>query len=147
MAPRLKRVRAHYEVIAMSGIETQLLRIRIKPGKTAQVVEFIRRLLERRDEALDALKREGMLVESIFLERLDRQDYLYYYVKAGNISRASAIHAEAEDPLTAEIRAFVEETWGEISSPEPLLDLDLITPALLEAGSGSRGRLPFQAPE
>lgn len=127
--------------------ETQLLRIRIKPGKTARVVDFIRGLLERRSEALAALKREGMLVESFFLERHAQGDYLYYYVKSTDLRQASAVHMHAEDRLTAQIREFVAETWGDISSPEPLLDLDLLPREWLPAGSEPLRRLPVQAPE
>jgi len=127
--------------------DTQLLRIRIKPGKTPRVVAFIASIRERRSEALEALEREGMLVESFFLERLEQGDYLYYYVKTGNLPRANAIHMGATDVLTSEIREFVEETWGGISSPEPLLDLDLITGTHPEPGSGPHERLPVQAPE
>ena len=49
--------------------QTQLLKIRIRPGKTKQVVEFLRGLMDRKEESLDALRREGMMVESMFLEQ------------------------------------------------------------------------------
>jgi hypothetical protein len=127
--------------------DTQLLRIRIKPGKTARVVDFIRSLLKRRSEALEALKREGTLVESFFLERQEQGDYLYYYVKAESLRRAYAVHMDAQDPLTSEIREFVEDTWATISSPEPLLDLDLIPRETSPTQSGPLARLPVQAPE
>lgn len=106
--------------------QTQLLKIRIRPGKTNQVVEFLRDLVARKDESLEALRREGMVVESLFLERRDEADFLYYYVKAKDLGHASQVNMQATDPLTLEIRKFVSETWGDVSSPEPLLDLDLI---------------------
>jgi hypothetical protein len=106
--------------------QTQLLKIRIRPGKTRQVMEFLRSLQERKASSLEAMRREGMMVESIFLEQRDDGDYLYYYVKAQDLVHANQINLESNDPLTLEIRKFVTETWGEISSPEPLLDLDLI---------------------
>lgn len=106
--------------------DSQLLKIRIKPGKTPQVVGFFKGLLQRQPEALAALRKEGIIVESFFLERRDQWDYLYYYVKSGSIPMASRIHGESRDPLIEAVRAFIAETWDEISSPEPLLDLDLI---------------------
>lgn len=122
--------------------DTQLLKIRIKPGKTAQVADFIRGMKDRMEEALDALAREEMMVESFFLERHAGGDYLYYYVKARSIARANELHMRATDRLTEEIRNLVAETWADVASPEPLLDLDLI-PARPDIGS----RLPVQAPE
>lgn len=109
--------------------QTQLLKIRIRPGKTERVVEFLRELAERKDDSLEALRREGMVVESLFLERRDDADYLYYYVKARDLAHANEINMRATDPLSLAIREFVSETWGDVASPEPLLDLDLIPDA------------------
>lgn len=106
--------------------QTQLLKIRIRPGKTSAVIDFLRSLRERQDLSLAALRREGMVVESMFLERRDDADYLYYYAKAHDLTQASQVNMQATDPLAQEIRAFIMDTWDHIVSPEPLLDLDLI---------------------
>jgi hypothetical protein len=106
--------------------ETQLLKIRIRPGKTSKVIDFLRSLKERKDLSLEALRREGMVVESMFLERRDDADYLYYYAKARDLAQASQVNMQATDPLAMEIRDFISDTWDHIVSPEPLLDLDLI---------------------
>lgn len=106
--------------------ETQLLKIRIRNGKTDEVVRFIRSLRDRQDLALEALRREGMVVETMFLERHDQGDYLYYYAKARDLAHANNVNMLATDSLAMEIRRFVSETWDHIVSPEPLIDLDLI---------------------
>lgn len=106
--------------------ESQLLKIRIRPGKTSQVISFLRSLKDRKDLSLEALRREGMVVETMFLERRDDADYLYYYAKARDLAQASQVNMQATDPLAMEIRNFISETWDHIVSPEPLLDLDLI---------------------
>jgi Family of unknown function (DUF6176) len=109
--------------------ETQLLKIKIRPGKTEQVVQFLRSLQERESQSLEALRREGMVVESMFLERHPDGDTLYYYVKARSLMHANEVNMQATDSLTLEIRKFVSDTWGHIVSPEPLFDLDLIKEA------------------
>lgn len=106
--------------------ESQLLKIRIRPGKTPAVIDFLRSLRERKDLSLEALRREGMMVESMFLERRDDADYLYYYAKSRDLALAAQRNMESDDPLTLEIRGFIADTWDHIVSPEPLLDLDLI---------------------
>lgn len=106
--------------------ETQLLKIRIRNGKTEEVVKFIRSLRDRKDLALEALRREGMVVETMFLERHDQGDYLYYYAKARDLAFANHVNMQATDSLAMEIRRFVSETWDHIVCPEPLIDLDLI---------------------
>ena len=126
--------------------QTQLLKIRIRPGKTEQVVDFLRTLMDRKDESIEALRREGMVVESLFLERRDEADYLYYYVKAKDLAEATQVNLRATDPLTLEIRKFVSETWGDVASPEPLLDIDLIPDnafqAAPEAAAGAEPAKP-----
>ena len=125
--------------------QTQLLKIRIRPGKTEQVVDFVRSLGDRRDDAMAALRREGMMIESLFLERREDGDYLYYYVKARNLAEANDINMRSNDPLTLEIRRFVADTWGDMASPEPLLDLDLI-PETGESKAGKKkGNIPANA--
>jgi hypothetical protein len=130
--------------------ETQLLKIKIRPGKTAAVVEFMRSLKAREDLSLEALRREGMVVESMFLERRDDGDFLYYYAKAHDLALANQVNMEATDPLTVEIRSFITETWDYIVSPEPLLDLDLIQeekPARTRARrSKPKGQSSIQTP-
>jgi hypothetical protein len=119
--------------------ETQLLKIRIRPGKTAAVIDFLRSLKAREDLSLEALRREGMVVESMFLERRDDADYLYYYAKARDLAQASQVNMQATDPLAQEIRAFISDTWDHIVSPEPLLDLDLIREEAEPAGAAPNG--------
>ena len=106
--------------------ETQLLKIKIRAGKTDRVIEFLRSLKARKELALEAMHREGMIIESMFLERRDDGDYLYYYAKSPDLMRANQVNMQATDALTLEIRAFVAETWDHITSPEPILDLELI---------------------
>ena len=106
--------------------QSQLLKIRIRPGKTPAVLDFLRSLQEREDLSLEAMRREGMVVENMFLERRDDGDYLYYYAKARDLARAAQVNMQATDALSMEIRNFIAETWDHIASPEPVLDLDLI---------------------
>jgi hypothetical protein len=120
--------------------QTQLLKIRIRPGKTERVVEFLRQVAERKEESLEALRREGMMVESMFLERREEADYLYYYVKSKDLAHAAQFNLQATDALTLEIRCFVSETWGDVSSPEPLLDLDTIPEPETRGNSRVRGK-------
>jgi hypothetical protein len=128
--------------------ESQLLKIRIRPGKTGAVIDFLRSLKDRQDLSLEALRREGMVVESMFLERRDEADYLYYYARARDLAQASQVNMQANDALAQEIRAFIVDTWDHIVSPEPLLDLDLIREEAFreEAAPKPRPRRKPQAP-
>jgi hypothetical protein len=125
--------------------ETQLLKIKIRPGMTEKVVQFIQSLKEREEACIEGLRREGMIVESLFLERGEEFDYLYYYVKSKDLAHAYEINMQSSDPLTCEIRKFISDTWGTIASPEPLLDLNVIPEAPRKARSA--GKLARMADE
>ncbi len=126
--------------------ESQLLKVKIRAGKTDQVVEFLRTLQERGNQSLEAMRREGMMVESMFLERQNDADYLYYFVKAKSLLHANEINLQSTDALTLEIRKFISETWGHIVSPEPLLDLDLIPDEHIKPLRTRRKTKPSVAP-
>lgn len=57
------------------AIKSELVSFAVKPGKEARAEEWMRLLVERRDECIETLAREGMQYESIF--RLHRGGRLY----------------------------------------------------------------------
>ena len=63
-------------------METQCLKIKIKPGMTEKLIEYLKGLDPA--EVNEVLKLETMVVETLFLERADSSDYLLMYAKAEN---------------------------------------------------------------
>jgi hypothetical protein len=59
-----------------------------KPGKTEEFLAFAARL--RRDEVAASLAREGMLVETMMLERTGDGDFVVFYTRARDLAAANA---------------------------------------------------------
>lgn len=61
----------------------ELTRFRIKKGKSHRVDEWLAVLNERMPEVLLTLEDEKMFVETIFREKTEEGDFLYWYVVQG----------------------------------------------------------------
>ncbi len=103
--------------------QLQLLKIRIKPGMTENVVGFIRGLGQRHNEVTDTFLREGMRSQSFFLERHSDGDWLYYLARADDLMQAALAHEKADDLLTQQANDLVQKGWADIHAPELLCDL------------------------
>lgn len=105
--------------------QLQLLRIRIKPGMTEDVVRYIQGLGRRNAEVTAAFVSQGMQTQSFFLERRSDGDWLYYLARAEDLLRAALVHEQSDDALATEGRELVEKAWADIHAPELLCDLEM----------------------
>ena len=109
--------------------ETQLLKVKIKPGQTQAAQQFIKFMNEQRESCLNTCRQEGMVVESLFFESTSAGDFLYLYAKARNLEKADQVFKESTEPINNQVKEFIEQTWEETTALEPLLHLDLIEEA------------------
>jgi len=109
-----------------SSVKSLCVRVPLKEGSTESVKEWFRTLMDRREETLESLKNEGVVVESAFLDQRPEGDFLIYYMRAADIEKALAVFQNS----TLAIDAYHKECWGkycgEPASLEQLLDLDTI---------------------
>ncbi len=103
--------------------QLQLLRIRLKPGTTPKVIQFVRELGMRNSEVTQGFAREGMQSQSFFLERRDDGDWLYYLARAEDLMQAAIAHEQAGGPLAETGRELMAAAWADINAPELLCDL------------------------
>jgi hypothetical protein len=103
---------------------SQLLRIKIKPGKTGEVLDWLKGLTQR-PEALEAMRRETMIIESAFFERVYTDDYLLFYTKAESMDKVME-QAASSIPFTLELNQFIQENWVEMVPLETVFHLDRI---------------------
>ncbi|NPV93200.1 MAG: hypothetical protein HPY50_20760 [Firmicutes bacterium] len=104
--------------------QTQCLKIKLKPGTTDYVLDFIRNL--DREEVYEVLRLETMVVETLFLERTRDADYLIMYAKAESLIRANEAMVNSGHPHFESLKKFTDETWGEITAFELLADYERI---------------------
>lgn len=64
-------------------MNVELTRFKVKEGKTEKVDEWIKFLNENMKDVLVTLEGEKMYVETIFRERLNGTEYLYWYSVQG----------------------------------------------------------------
>ncbi|MGG4199629.1 DUF6176 family protein [Peribacillus frigoritolerans] len=65
-------------------MNVELTRFRIKEGKSERVDEWLKFLNENMNDVLITLKAEKMYVETIFRERLNGDEFLYWYSVQGS---------------------------------------------------------------
>ena len=61
------------------AMKVELTRLRIVPGKSARVDEWLQTIKERVQEAVQTLDREKMKIEVIFRERIGDEEYLSWF--------------------------------------------------------------------
>ncbi|AMM91664.1 DUF6176 family protein [Peribacillus simplex] len=64
-------------------MDVELTRFRIKEGKSERVDEWLKFLNENMNDVLITLEAEKMYVETIFRERLNGDEFLYWYSVQG----------------------------------------------------------------
>ena len=103
--------------------DIQCLKIEIKPGKTDYVAEWIRGLTDRDLAGLnEVLANEGMIVETIFLDRTPKADYLLLYQRAESLVKANEVFNASTHPVDEAVRAFIAETWADVQPLALLID-------------------------
>ena len=72
-------------------METICIRAKIKAGMLEETRKWFKTLIERSDETLQTLENEGVIVESVFLDKFGDDFYLIYYMKAENLEHAREV--------------------------------------------------------
>ena len=114
-----------------SDMETRAFRIKLKPGSRERVREWAEHITRRKEEALETLRDEGVLLECFFLEQRDDDDYLIGIMTATSFDRSQAVVQESTHDIDAYHRAFQREAWESVEVLERLAELQRLdeTPA------------------
>ena len=103
--PEIKKHVTSTQVNAMKSI---CVRVALKEGTTEAVRDWFRTLIDRREETLESLKNEEVIVESAFLDRQPDGDFLIYYMRAQDIEKAMAVFQNS----SLAIDAYHKSCWG-----------------------------------
>jgi len=104
--------------------EVQCLRIKLVPGTAERVSRFLRGLEDGPEEVARSLDAEGIVSESLFLERADEGEFLIFITRAHDLEAASAAFEDSSLPLDVETRRMIAETWEDARPLELLADLE-----------------------
>lgn len=97
--------------------------IQLKPKALTHVSAWQAELNARKDEAIETLKAEGVLVESWFYLELEGNDYLLAYTRAENIEKAHALARNSHFPIDQVHQQF-KSNWLKVIPAKLLLDLE-----------------------
>lgn len=101
-------------------METQCVRIPLKPGKTDRFLIWLDTVRPRVAEMHESMTREGVVFEAMFLERAESGDAIVFYMRAKNLAAAQAAFASSALPIDVETQATINECW-DTSRAAPLV--------------------------
>ncbi len=108
-------------------MEVRCIKVKLRKNSLNQVRNWFSVLLSRKDEVLETLRKENIIVESAFLDRIGNIDYLIYYIKSPDIKRALEVFKNS----CLSIDEFYKKKWRELCEEsvvlDVLLDVDLLT--------------------
>jgi hypothetical protein len=105
-------------------LQTKCIKIKLKPDSLEQVREWALTINSRKDEAIETLRREGIIIESVFLDKTSEGDFLIYYVKAKDLEDAKKAFQRSTVAIDEYHRQFKKETWDDFNNLEVLVDLE-----------------------
>ena len=107
--------------------ETRCFKIKLKPNSLEKVREWAQTLNARKPEALATLRDQGVILETVFLDRTSEGDFLIYLMKAESFERAQEAVKNSVHAIDAYHQNFKKETWLDGEKLEMLVDLDRIS--------------------
>lgn len=103
--------------------EVICVKVRLKPESLERVRAWAFEINTRRLEAMETLAREGVWIESVFLDSHAGGDDLVYYMRADSVERATAAAVDSTASIDAFHKNFKREAWSEVRMLELLVDL------------------------
>ena len=105
-------------------MDTQCVKIRLKPDSIERVREWASELRARPDEVMATLRDEGIVVESAFLDSTADGEFLIYYVKAKSMEAAQEAVQRSTHPIDTYHQQFKTDTWEARTLLQPLIDFE-----------------------
>lgn len=107
-----------------SVAEVQCQKIRLDDETAGEAIQWFRDLGGRADEFVGLMRREGVHIESAFIEQTPDGHYLYFYMRADSCQRATEVFRQDESPIAAELQSLIKRSWAEVTRLDLLVDLE-----------------------
>lgn len=107
--------------------EVQCQKIRLDDETAGETIQWFRDLDGRRDEFAGLMRREGVYIESAFIEQTPDAHYLYFYMRADSCQRATDVFRQDPSPIAAELQSLIKRSWAEVTRLDLLADLEAPT--------------------
>ena len=107
--------------------ETRCVKIRLKPNSIEKVREWAETLKRRETEAIETLRDEGVILETVFLDQTGEGDFLIYVMKAESYEKAKEAVKNSVHAIDEYHQNFKRDCWEDRKCLELLIDLDRIS--------------------
>src|SRR4051812_44086137 len=104
--------------------ETRCVKIKLKPDSIEKARTWAKTINERLDEALQTLRDESVMLETVFLDRNSEGDFLIYLMKAESFEKAKEAVEHSAHTIDEYHQNFKHECWESGEKLEMLIDLD-----------------------
>lgn len=108
-------------------METICVKTKLKEGSLEGVRKWLQTLKDNESEVLKSLVNEGMLVESVFLDKQGDDYYLIYYMKAKDIAHAREVGRNSTSAIDLYHKDCIKKFCEGRIELEQLLDLNNFT--------------------
>lgn len=105
-------------------METRAFRIKLKQDSLHRVREWANEIMSRKEEALETLRDESVLLENFFLDQSEDGDYLIGVMTAESFERSQATVQESKHAIDIYHQKFKRDTWESGEPLELLVDLN-----------------------
>lgn len=106
-------------------METRCVRIKLKPDSLDKVRAWQHEITTRKSEAIETLKNEGVVIESVFLDEVAGEHYLIYFMKEDDLAKSQQVAKASTMAIDAYHKQFKKDCWQSVHPLEQLIDLDL----------------------
>ena len=107
--------------------QTRCWKIKLKPDSTDRVREWAQTINNRKDEALETLRDETVIIEAVFLDKIGDEDYLIAIMKAESFEKSGEAAKKSPHAIDEYHRRVMQEVREEKTELELLVDLDRIS--------------------
>lgn len=104
------------------NLQTRVVCIQLKPNSVQKVREWQNYLNSHKEEVLKSLSNEGVFLETACLFNLNKDYFLFYYMKFSNYEKVKQAFNSSILEIDKYHKQFKIETWEKIELLEPLID-------------------------
>ena len=104
-------------------VQPTLLRQRVDPDRVEELREWTAEVRSRPEEHVETLRHEGVYTETAFLERIDGDPYLTYYMETESVHAVYEAFENSEFDIDAEHEEVMREV---LESGENVADADVL---------------------
>ena len=106
-------------------MSSHLFKYRLKPDCEEDIEAWRKYAQDHREEILQTLAGEEIIVEDAFIERVGREVYLYYYVRTPDLQKALKAFSNSTNAVDEYQKAFFEKVLDTRIELEKVLGLEL----------------------